>query len=225
MQNRGHACPLFSVWRKTAMTEFYLIRHGKTVFNREGRFQGCRKDSPLLEQSIADARRAGEYLKGTRFDAFYTSPMPRSQETGRAVLYGMGLEDADVTVVNDMREFDFGRWDGDLVSSHRGSAEFETFFHDPDNFSSAEMQGEDYRQFVSRIQGAAGTIFRQHPDGRVLVFAHALVNTFLVKSLLGEDFSTIRREGLVSNTSLCILNTNDFQKFQLEMWDNTDYLK
>ena len=68
------------------MTEFYLIRHGKTVFNQEGRFQGGKKDSALLKQSIEDAKKAGEYLKGTHFEAFFSSPMGRSKQTGKAVL-------------------------------------------------------------------------------------------------------------------------------------------
>lgn len=67
---RGGNWPLFLVWRKYLMTEFYLIRHGKTVFNQEGRFQGGKKDSALLKQSIEDAKKAGEYLKGTHFEAF-----------------------------------------------------------------------------------------------------------------------------------------------------------
>ena len=76
------------------MTEFYLIRHGKTVFNQEGRFQGGKKDSALLKQSIEDAKKAGEYLKGTHFEAFFSSPMGRSKQTGKAVLEGMGLGNA-----------------------------------------------------------------------------------------------------------------------------------
>ena len=51
------------------------------------------------------------------------------------------------------------------------------------------------------------------------------MNTFLVKTLLGENLNKIRAEGLVDNTSLCILKTNDFADFKLKMWNNTDYLK
>ena len=36
----------------------YLIRHGKTVWNIEGRLQGsC--DSPLIEEGIEGAKKAG----------------------------------------------------------------------------------------------------------------------------------------------------------------------
>lgn len=207
------------------MTEFYLIRHGKTVFNQEGRFQGGKADSALLDQSVEDAKKAGKYLKGTHFEAFYSSPMGRSKQTGKAVLGGMGIKDASIETVEGLREFNFGKWDGDLVSEHENSSEYQTFFKDPENFCSIEMQGEDYHQFVKRIQQAAEKIYLEYPNGKVLVFAHALVNTFLVKTLLGERLVEIRKEGLVDNTSLCILKTNDFADFKLEMWNNTDYLK
>ncbi len=207
------------------MTEFYLIRHGKTVFNQEGRFQGGKKDSALLRQSIEDAKKAGEYLKETHFEAFYSSPMERARQTGKAVLEGMGLEGASIDTIEGLREFNFGNWDGDLVSEHEESLEFETFFKNPEGFVPIEMQGEDYHQFVERIQCAAEKIHLEHPVGKVLIFAHALVNTFLVKTLLGENLNKIRAEGLVDNTSLCILKTNDFTDFKLEMWNNTDYLK
>lgn len=216
--------PFFSL-EEILMTEFYLIRHGKTVFNQEGRFQGGKKDSALLKQSIEDAKKAGEYLKGTHFEAFFSSPMGRSKQTGKAVLEGMGLGDVSIGTIEGLREFDFGNWDGDLVSEHEKSSEFETFFKDPENFVPIEMQGEDYHQFVGRIQHAAEKIHLEHPNGKVLIFAHALVNTFLVKTLLGENLNKIRAEGLVDNTSLCILKTNDFADFKLKMWNNTDYLK
>ena len=32
------------------MTTFYLVRHGRTEYNRDGRLQGAVHDSPLLPQ-------------------------------------------------------------------------------------------------------------------------------------------------------------------------------
>lgn len=66
--------------------------------------------------------------------------MGRSKQTGKAVLEGMGLGDVSIGTIEGLREFDFGNWDGDLVSEHEKSSEFETFFKDPENFVPIEMQ-------------------------------------------------------------------------------------
>ena len=43
------------------MKHLYLMRHGETLFNLRHKIQGwC--DSPLTEEGIAQARRAGEAL-------------------------------------------------------------------------------------------------------------------------------------------------------------------
>lgn len=34
--------------------KLYFVRHGKTEWNLEGRFQGANGDSPLLESSIKE---------------------------------------------------------------------------------------------------------------------------------------------------------------------------
>ncbi|SEM87494.1 probable phosphoglycerate mutase [Ligilactobacillus sp. WC1T17] len=206
------------------MTEFYFVRHGKTEFNLEGRFQGCRKDSPLLEQSLKDAVKLGGYLKGTQFSAFYTSPMPRAQITGQKVLEGMGLN-AAIQTVNDLAEFDFGFWDGDLVKDHIQSETYRIFMEEPEQFTADLMGGEDYYQFTQRLLAACRQIYTSHPYGKVLLFAHALVNTFAIKGMLGLGFSEIRQQGLVANTSLSVIKTNDFNHFELEMWNNTDFLQ
>ncbi len=39
----------------------YLVRHGQTWFNRFNKMQGW-SDSPLTDQGIADAKRAGDLL-------------------------------------------------------------------------------------------------------------------------------------------------------------------
>ena len=43
----------------------YLLRHGETVWNREGRLQGQR-DSPLTARGIAQAGALGDLLDADR---------------------------------------------------------------------------------------------------------------------------------------------------------------
>lgn len=48
--------------------KLYFVRHGRTVWNQEGRFQGASGDSPLLPESIETLKRLGQYLKEIPFD-------------------------------------------------------------------------------------------------------------------------------------------------------------
>lgn len=43
--------------------KLYFVRHGRTLWNQEGRFQGASGDSPLLPESIETLKRLGQYLK------------------------------------------------------------------------------------------------------------------------------------------------------------------
>ena len=48
------------------MTRFYVIRHGKTLFNKKGLYQGwC--DSPLQPEGIQQAKEIGAKLMDKSF--------------------------------------------------------------------------------------------------------------------------------------------------------------
>ena len=42
--------------------KLYFIRHGRTEWNEEGRFQGSNGDSPLLPASIHQLEKLGKHL-------------------------------------------------------------------------------------------------------------------------------------------------------------------
>ena len=60
--------------------ELYIVRHGKTDWNKECRFQGA-KDIPLNEEGRAAAEKLHERLKDIHFDAVFSSPLSRAYET------------------------------------------------------------------------------------------------------------------------------------------------
>ena len=63
----------------------YFVRHGQTMLNHYNKVQGW-IDSPLTDRGIADAKRAGEQLKGINFTAAYSSDSGRAIETARHIL-------------------------------------------------------------------------------------------------------------------------------------------
>lgn len=65
--------------------KIYLIRHGETDWNRQGRFQG-REDIVLNENGIAQAQKCGRALKGENFAAVITSPLIRAKKTASIIV-------------------------------------------------------------------------------------------------------------------------------------------
>ncbi|MBV8717000.1 MAG: histidine phosphatase family protein [Chloroflexi bacterium] len=85
-----------------------LARHGETVFNVEGRWQG-QSDSPLTERGKAQARELARALSDEPIVAVYSSDLGRAADTAAEVAHVHSLPViADVRV----REIDVGKWTG-----------------------------------------------------------------------------------------------------------------
>ena len=62
----------------------YVVRHGQTDWNLEGRFQG-RIDIPLNEKGKSQAKKTKEKLEGIKFDKVFSSPLKRALETAKII--------------------------------------------------------------------------------------------------------------------------------------------
>src|SRR5918911_3955609 len=67
-----------------------LARHGETVFNVEGRWQG-QSDSPLTERGLAQARELARALADEPIAAVYSSDLGRAFTTAAQVARPHGL--------------------------------------------------------------------------------------------------------------------------------------
>jgi probable phosphoglycerate mutase len=84
----------------------FLARHGETVFNVEGRWQG-HSDSPLTERGLRQARELARALADEPIAAVFSSDLGRAMGTARAVADAHGL---DVTPDARLRELNTGHW-------------------------------------------------------------------------------------------------------------------
>ena len=64
--------------------EIYLVRHGETDWNNEGRFQG-HTNIPLNEKGKLQAQVAYEKLRAINFDLIYSSDLERAAQTARII--------------------------------------------------------------------------------------------------------------------------------------------
>jgi 2,3-bisphosphoglycerate-dependent phosphoglycerate mutase len=77
------------------MADLVLLRHGESQWNLENRFTGW-VDVPLSPRGEAEARAAGEKLRGRRIDKVYTSVLTRAIDTARIALEQAGMRDVPV---------------------------------------------------------------------------------------------------------------------------------
>lgn len=88
------------------MAKLILVRHGQSLWNLENRFTGW-VDVPLTEQGQAEARKAGEKLRGIKIDVAYTSALRRAQHTLDLILESIPLQ---LPIIRDqaLNERDYG---------------------------------------------------------------------------------------------------------------------
>jgi 2,3-bisphosphoglycerate-dependent phosphoglycerate mutase len=72
------------------MPDLILLRHGQSQWNLENRFTGW-VDVPLSAKGEAEARAAGEKLRGRRIDLLYTSALKRAIDTATIALEVAGI--------------------------------------------------------------------------------------------------------------------------------------
>ena len=121
----------------------YLIRHGKTRGNLEGRYIG-RTDQPLCPQGRVEL----QGRTGPAADRVIVSPLLRCRETA-ALLY----PGRDVKVVDGLREADFGAFEGHTYEELKDDPRYRAWLDGageaapPGGESKAEQQARTVRAF------------------------------------------------------------------------------
>lgn len=95
------------------MVELWLVRHGQTEFNAKDLIQGV-SNSVLTTTGVEGAKALGRGLKlaGVRFDAAYSSPLIRANETAHYALTEAGQGDLPVEKKDGLHEQDYGKFEG-----------------------------------------------------------------------------------------------------------------
>ena len=167
------------------MTTLFLVRHGRTGWNKEQVFRG-HKDVPLDEVGREEARLVGERLKGEGIKAVFSSPLSRAKETAEAVARSHNVE---VQIVEGLIDLHFGEWEGqslkevqkqypDLYAQWQG-APHEVIF----------PGGEGLDAVRSRSMKAVEEIVERHPQEAMALVSHRVVLKVLICALLGLDNS------------------------------------
>ncbi|HEX5090338.1 MAG TPA: histidine phosphatase family protein [Nocardioides sp.] len=132
------------------MGEAWLVRHGATEWSEAGRHTST-TDVPLTPAGEDAARTIAARLQGHDFALVLTSPMTRARRT--AALAGF----ASAAVDDDLREWDYGDYEGVTTEEIRESVPGWTVFSHPcPGGETASQVGARLDRVVARCRGAGG---------------------------------------------------------------------
>lgn len=155
------------------MSELWLVRHGQTTWNVDGRLTGW-TDVPLTALGERQAGALSEWLTTERFERVVASDLQRAVHTAR-LAYGEPQE-----VSAGLRELEFGQLEGlklaDIPDVHRTALMGFEGFQAPGGESTAQMR--------RRVYG----FFDRLPAGRHLIFTHGGVLRMVLRQLDQDRF-------------------------------------
>jgi broad specificity phosphatase PhoE len=179
------------------MTILWLIRHGQTDWNIEGRYQG-QADVPLNATGVEQVHRLTAQLKGEHFDAFFSSDLLRARQTAAILAAEVGMTPQ---LDRRLREIHQGDWEGLLMSDivSRYNKEFHNRRRDPEK--ARAPSGESVLEVSLRMTGAVDDIAHIFPSGKIAVVSHGLaIATVIAKAKelpLEEVYSLIPDNAIV----------------------------
>lgn len=186
------------------MTRIYLIRHGETEWNKEGRLQGTSNVLPSPE-GIRQAKLLAEHTPFRTVDAIYSSDLSRAVKTAEILAEKFNLP---VIEERGFRETDFGDWEGRLFSDLLDEEPdgFEQFFTKPDKVH--PPNGETFLESQARVMTALEEIVADNDDKSIIVVAHGSVIRLILCAALSMPLRKMWAIGQF-NTAVNILRVDD----------------
>ncbi len=163
------------------VTKLYLVRHGQSAGNAEGRFGG-HSATPLSELGLQQARLAAQALAKEKIDAIYTSDLLRAVQTAEPLAE---LLDLPIIKTPAFRERHVGVLEGLTFDESKEAFPQDYYALVNRNIHHTITKGESYRHLLSRATGELREILRAHHGEKVVVFSHTGAICFLTLHLIG----------------------------------------
>lgn len=143
--------------------ELYLVRHGETEWNKEGRYYG-HKDVGLSEEGFRQAKNLGEYMKKVSFDKVISSPLRRALDTARE------LTNHPILTDKRLMEQNFGFFEGKTYKELMMEFPKELKEWNENHEAYCLPEGESFLDVRSRVESFLMDLSEE--EGKVLIVAH-----------------------------------------------------
>jgi probable phosphoglycerate mutase len=222
----------------------YITRHGKTILNTMDRVQGW-ADTPLTPAGVEVAEYLGKGLQDVPFKAAYSSDLGRARQTARIVLDSKGQAGLPVTEVPQVRETNFGSYEGEYnIRMWNDAALYLHYTSYKDLMKAMEKKpelikdmvdafkaletlgiGEGYYEVKARGQKAIRDIAEKEAakgGGNVLLVGHGMSIGIFLSDL--DSYGNKPSAAHMGNAAVCKVIYKD-GKFTLESFGDMSYVE
>ncbi|MFJ8261747.1 histidine phosphatase family protein [Rummeliibacillus sp. NPDC094406] len=188
------------------MTKIYIVRHGETDWNCEGRLQGG-TDTTLNDRGKQQATVCRNYFKKIKCDAIFTSTLQRAMLTA--------------TIMNEELKLPFFQL-REFAERTFGVAEGMTYEERVKVYPHKEYPNQEkIEQLKERIASGLLKIHDQYPDGNVILVTHGAVIHTLFSMV--ENPEIFPQSARLSNGGVSIIHDRD-GKWWLEKYNQIQHL-
>ncbi|MCO8171441.1 histidine phosphatase family protein [Pseudomonas sp. 21LCFQ02] len=163
--------------------QLYVVRHGQTWANREGRYLGA-LDAELTE----DGRQQAEALRNAlpaQIDVLVSSPLLRARQTAEILNQSLNLP---LVVDKHFRERNVGVFEGLTQAEARTRYPQLWARNITRQWQQAPDGGETIAEVVERVRLGLNGLVERHAGSTVVLVAHGFVGK-TVRALVRGDFS------------------------------------
>ena len=169
-------------------TIIYVVRHGRTTLNAQGRFRGL-ADPPLDETGLAEAEAVAALIASRPaaprpLAAIATSPLVRARQTAEAIGLAAGREPF---VLDELLDLDHGLWQG-LTPDEAQALDpdaYRLFRSDPRKAKAPG--GEALADAEARMRSALRSLSTRYPGEEIVAVSHEIPIRLLLSGVRGLD--------------------------------------
>lgn len=164
----------------------YVLRHGQTNYNVEGRFQG-QVDIKMNEKEERQTNEIAQELKKIDFDIIFCSPLTRTIDTAKKI------DSRKIKIDKRIIERSFG-----LLEGKKGISDYENRLD--------EFKIESIQKLIFRVNNFLDEVMEQYKNQKnILIVTHEgiaqIINLYFNKNI--KDFKQFR------------LETGKYQKYEI----------
>ncbi|WP_181350288.1 histidine phosphatase family protein [Thalassobacillus sp. CUG 92003] len=189
------------------MITLYIIKHGETSWNKQGRIQG-EEDSPLTKHGRYECQKLSEYLSETPFQALYASPSTRTVETAD---YIRGSRRIPVHYEEDLREINHQKWAGMTYNEIEKTDRelLHLYRNQPEEYQ--PEGGESLHNLKERVGKAIERIETDQLSGNVLVVTHQVAIRSLINFIKGRPLKEMWDTPDIAGSSITVFKAESGQ--------------